>query len=179
MRCGYLAGTLVAILACSASPADDARSGGAGAAGATTGACSQPPVPASEVASRDECRGAGCGGADCPSCDAITVELSQTLPREGLTATIATSNDDVFVGCDGPTASLSCEPRNFALVERLVVALSCDDSLEEATSFRVEVSQQGVPIGVGDFAHPSYSCVAHTVDDWCWEADPVVLVVSP
>jgi hypothetical protein len=162
--------------------------GGPGAAdgihtAGTAGAGGRRPNAPTDATKVEECRYNGGGGANGYSCDVVSVAFSQPLPTEGLTIEVTSSSGDVL----GTTTEAPSDYYDPSLVEQAsddgAQALGFKLTAPGGTSFSAEWIDVVVKSGDATAADSRlpliFSCVAFTVDDWCWMSKPVSLQVKP
>ena len=140
-------------------------------------------IASDQAKTPEECEWLGAGGADAVPCDYLTVEFSKPLATAGLGIEATTSTGDVLT----PSSS-DDEPFDPALI------LSLDASETQATGFTItRITEQpqyspaeiSVVVTVDEAVvadatlEASYTCVELTSDDWCWQAAPLTLDLSP
>jgi hypothetical protein len=81
-------------------------------------------------------------------------------------------HDEVFGGSLGAGAQAVGDP-----VGRLMLVTG-GITPYAPTFIDVEVFERGTSVGSARFDQLAYHCHAITADDWCWNADPVTLVLD-
>jgi hypothetical protein len=96
-----------------------------------------------------------------------------------LSVTIQTSYGDTVDNLQGEVfnSRLSIKPVGDP-VQSLMLSVNMGAAHYAPTFVDVEVFQQGVSIGSARFDTLVYHCYALSIDDWCWNADPVALVLT-
>lgn len=176
--CARLVAVLATLAACGDSASgNDSSQGGAGGGGGQGG---QQPTQAEDATSAEECvSDVGEGGAELKWCDVFTVVLSEPVAAEGLTASVTTSLGVVPLDnpSESPTITFISDP-----VERVTIEAWSPGTSEGHYApdwVEVELRRDDTVIGSGRFDRLAYSCRAASRDDWCWEAAPVTLTVTP
>lgn len=158
--------------------------GAASAGGGTGGGGTGEGVSPSSVTKAEDCyyRG-GSGGADAVTCQYLRVEFSEELPVAGLEVEVTTSDGDLLVAMD-------VEPLPYSDNPRLVVTTTTDMTKASGFTLGMRAGNRFSPewidvlVRSGDATAAesrlslTYSCVALTVDDWCWKAGTEVLPTS-
>jgi hypothetical protein len=137
------------------------------------------PLEPSDATSPDECVYYGDGGADQHYCQVFTAELSEPIDDQGLTATATTSLGVVSADPDTPPhVALIGDP-----VEQVVIVAYAPGPNQtdhyDPEWVEVALERDGATIGTARFERLQYACRADSPDDWCWEAAPVTLEITP
>lgn len=179
LQVGLLAAVLMTGCNDAASDSGDSGGGGGDAQGGKGGGTAEQGQP-SDATSAEECIFEGGGGSDLNYCDVFSAVLSSPVEADGLTATVTTNLGPVTDADGRATFTFISDP-----VERLTIeAPSAGPSLGGGEHFapewvEVELQRDGTVIGSARFDRLTYSCRAESPDDWCWEAAPVTLAITP
>jgi hypothetical protein len=175
-RIAYLVAGLLVLLACSSID-------GVGGAGGTGGVGGRRQIASDQAKTPEECGWLGGGGSDLVPCDYLTVEFSTPLATAGLGIEATTNTGDVLT-----PSSPDVVPPDPALI------LSLDASETQVAGFTItriigqphySPAEISVIVTVDEAVvadatlEASYTCVELTSDDWCWQAAPLTLDVSP
>jgi hypothetical protein len=177
--------------AAAAAGAGSAMSGGSSAAGAggssAAGAGGNPtsglggagegPSP-DEVTKAEECKYKGYGGADAVVCDYVRVDFSEPLPASDLQITLTTSSGDVLSSTEPDSVPALVIETNEDETQAEGFAVSMVSGNSYAPEWIDVVVRSGDITAVESRVTLSYSCVALTIDDWCWKADTEALAVT-
>jgi hypothetical protein len=121
-------------------------------------------------------RGGGSGGSDGVPCDIVTIQLSRPVALSDLSFSIRTSDGDTFDQLPPAFGGLGARA-NGDPVESLALS-QWGEPTSVPTFFDIEVFERGVSVGSARFDQLAYRCHAITADDWCWNAEPVTLVLA-
>lgn len=166
----------------SASPANSGSTDPVGSGGAG-GAPDLDKDPA-EVTDAADCyyEGGNEGGARGWACNAAQIELSDPLPREGLTIRIEASDGTIFEDLGDDVEDWRDQPGFYAddPVTVLVLRYSpqSDPTHYDPEWLDVEVRRDGALVGSERFEPLDYACTPRNQDEWCWEAAPVTLEIT-
>jgi hypothetical protein len=156
-------------------------SGGSGGSGGTGALGVGDPIEG--VTTAEECASpslTAAGGGIAVYCDIITIQLSRPVERSDLSFSIQTSEGDTFGSAQGGATGIPAFAVAFGdPVDRL--GLSSAALLPTPgyapTFVDVEVSERGISVGSARFDQLGYHCFAEPAGLWCWEAEPVTLVL--
>ncbi len=157
--------------------------GGAGGGGQTQ-------IPADQASTPEECVFLGFGGSNSHACDVVTVQLSELVALDGLTVAVETSLGHSLTTIETPPTGGTWAPEGQAKgdpwletrgdpADALLLRINSPPPHYAPDWVEVTLHQGSVELGSERFETLSYSCHDLTVDDWCWEAAPVTLSITP
>jgi hypothetical protein len=167
-RCSGVAFVAVALTCCGLGACSDSTDGTGGAALLV------------DITSPNDCEN-NTGGTNAWLCNAVTIELSEPVPLEGLGVNVQTSLGDTF------TLEPSGDPQVVAIGDpATAIAIQTESPPPHyaPTWIEVEMNQFGTIIGSGRLEPFTYRCEGgddefyDAADELCWVADPVTLTVT-